>query len=243
MNEDTKEWNGVLGQFINTPLADISQAVLDTAAKKVYPNVKPQTLDRQFYTPFVAVWNHGAVEGMCHEKKWRRPVVTKADKKRRPWFRKPETAAAIFDELPVHLRALFMFMIYTGSRVTEAIELQIENVFLDEQWAVLNATKTDALRGVPLRADVVEVLRWYIGDRKTGPVFLNDDWKPYKSGRAADGTVKDSGYFKSGFKGARNRAKLANEGYTPYSLRHTFNNWLIRAGVDRETREALMGGG
>ena len=234
-------WDGVIGQFLDVPLADIDQKELDAAANRVYPNVKPQTLDRQFYTPFIAVWNHGFDKKMCPLQRWSRPEVRKADKKRRPWFRKPEIAGKVLFALPWHLKALFLFMLYTGARPTEAVEMDIENLFLDEQWAVLDATKTDALRGVPLRPLVVRALRWYIGDRTAGRVFLTYRGKPYKSRRGSDGTVQGSGYFKTSWRHAMASAGLTSEGYQPYSCRHTFNNWLIKAGVDKETREALMG--
>lgn len=235
------QWTGVLGQFLDTPLDSIGQKELDTAAKAVYPDVKPQTLNRQFYTPFIAVWNFAANEKMCAERSWSRPKEKKSDKKKRAWFRKPETAAKLFDKLPWHLRALFIFYLYTGARITEAIELEIPDLYLEENWAVLNATKTEALRGVPLRPLVVKVLRWYIGDRKAGRVFLTHHGKPYEGRRRPDGTVEDSGYFKTSWNASIEAAGLSGEGLTPYSMRHTFNNWLIRAGVEKEHREALMG--
>jgi hypothetical protein len=37
-------------------LADISQAEVMKFAKKCYPNASPQTIDRQVFTPLIAIW-------------------------------------------------------------------------------------------------------------------------------------------------------------------------------------------
>jgi integrase len=69
----------------------------------------------------------------------------------------------------------------TGLRVGELVHLLIEEVDLDAGWLhVRNKTelgwraKTGNERSVPLLPEVVTVLRWVIGKRKGGPVFLRE---------------------------------------------------------------------
>lgn len=237
-DKETDEWTGVLGQFENTFLSDIGQSELEEGAKAAYPNVKPQTLNRQFYTPFIAVWNYAVSLEWCHKKEWRRPKVRRSDVKKTRWFFY-ETAAQFYPHLPAHIKPLFIFWIYTGARPTEAIELDIKDLNLKKRWAVLNATKTDAYRGVPLHKVVVKELKEYLGDRKEGRVFLTNLGVPYESKRGPSGPTEGGGYVKTSWAKALESAKLS--GYTPYSTRHSLNNWLIMLGVEKTTREAIMG--
>lgn len=237
-DKDTDNWTGVLGQFEKTPISDITQDELDAAAKRAFPNVKPQTLNRQFYTPFIAVYNFTARSELCEKREWRRPRVRRSDIEKTKWFSCLD-AAKMLDALPPHLRVILIFCIYTGARITEAVEMEIKDVHLQDRWAVINATKTDSYRGVPLHKAAVWALRQYIGDRKDGRVFLTQKDLPYKTKRNAAGFTEGGGYFKTAWATGLTNASL--KGYTPYSMRHSLNNWLILEGIDQTMREAIMG--
>lgn len=238
----------VLEQFEFTPVREIGQQALDAAAARAYPDVAPQTLNRHFYTPFIAVMNHAAQDGLCDFRKWRRPRVGRTAK--RKWF-SYEDAAKFYAHAPEHLKAIFVFCVYTGARITEAIELQRKDISLEGKWGVLSQTKTDGYRGVPLHPVVVRELSRYIpalaGDKRSSTpalapdsaVFRTQKGKPYIPHRDNEGNVQGGGYFKTAWKTTLTNAGLT--GYTPYSMRHTFNNWLIMAGINQATREALMG--
>lgn len=237
---------GVMQQFEFTAIDRIDQIALDAAAKKAFPNVKPQTLNRHFYTPFIAVMNHAAKLKMCDKQDWMRPRVKRSDTKRKKWF-SYEDAEKFYNHAPCHLKAIFVFCIYTGSRITEALELETKDINLESKWAVLNATKTEAFRGVPLHPRVVQELKEYWDYRLwqhqfVGPnkmVFMTQNGMEYSTHRQDDGTVQGGGYFKTAWAATLRRAGL--EGFTPYSMRHTFNNWLILANVSDTLRESLMG--
>lgn len=235
----------VLEQFEFTPLRGIGQRELDAAALRAYPGVKPQTLNRHFYTPFIAVMNFAAQDGLCDFRQWRRPRVKRSDTKRAKWFSEAD-AAKFYAAAPAHLQAIFVFCIYTGARITEAVELSQGDIDLTSRWAVLCATKTDGYRGVPLHPAAARALRehwdyraWRRGAGLPAMAFLTPSGTAYASRRGEDGTLSGGGHFKTAWTATLRRAGL--EGYTPYSMRHTFNNWLIRAGVNQVTREALMG--
>lgn len=241
----------VLEQFEFKPVRGIGQQDLDAAALRAYPDVAASTLNRHFYTPFIAVMNHAAQDGLCDFRKWRRPRQGRPAK--RKWF-SYEDAAKFYAHAPAHLQAIFVFCVYTGARITEAIELQVDDINLESRWAVLNASKTGGYRGVPLHSVLVDtacakcavlgvktqetpVNKGVDGARKN--VFLTPKGLPYTSHRDDEGKVQGGGYFKTAWNSTLKKAGL--EGLTPYSMRHTFNNWLIMAGIDQATREALMG--
>lgn len=245
LDKKTDNWKpGIMQQFSDIHLDRLDQIALDVAAKQAFPNFKPQTLNRHFYTPFIAVMNHAAQDGLCDFRKWRRPRQTRA--KRRKWF-SYEDAAKFYQHAPEHLKAIFVFCVYTGARITETIELEIKDINLESKWAVLNASKTDAFRGVPLHHALINEISEYWDYRAwkhhfrdlAKMVILAQSGEPYIPHRKDDGTVQGGGYFKTAWKTTLKNAGL--DGYTPYSMRHTFNNWLIMAGIDQATREALMG--
>jgi integrase/recombinase XerD len=236
-DKDTGEWSGVLGQFVNTPMNTIGQSELDAAARRCYPNAKPQTLNRQFYTPFISVWNFCAQDDLVDQRTWRRPSVKKLSISRRKWFTQEQAGQFLGGAAP-HLRVIFLFCLYTGVRITEAIEMRVSDIDLKNRWAVVNSTKTDNRRGVPLHRSIVEHLTPVFMDGRTH-AFLTYFNKPYISKRGEDGTVEGGGYFKSAWTAALRRSGL--QGFTPYSMRHTLNNWLLMEGVETATREAIMG--
>src|SRR5262245_66423787 len=55
----------ILEHFQTTPLAAIDLAVIERAAKKLYPNASPQTRNRQVFTPIIAVLRHAAARRLC----------------------------------------------------------------------------------------------------------------------------------------------------------------------------------
>jgi len=64
-------------------LADIDDIAVANFASKHYPNAKPQTLDRQVYTPLIAVWRCAHESKLCGPHEFRRP-------------KKPEPDAVVF---------------------------------------------------------------------------------------------------------------------------------------------------
>lgn len=249
MNKDGSWKSGPMKEFEYMSVGRIDQIAMDAAAKRTYSWQKPQTLNRQFYAPAIAVLNHAARLGWCPKREWMRPRVKRSDIKRTKWF-SYDDAAKFYAHAPDNLKAIFVFCIYTGARITEALELNEDAVQLESRWAVLNATKTDDLRGVPLHRAVVRELREAadalmhrrreatVSRPAASALFLTRKDTPYASKRE-DGLVQGGGYFKTAWNNTLERSGL--EGYTPYSMRHTFNNWLIMAGIDQATREALMG--
>ena len=98
--------------FGNAKLVRVDQAAIDRAAKALYPDTKPSTLNRQVYTPVGAILHFAAERGLCDWRKIRRP---KQPTGRVRWLR-PEEAERLIEACSPHLRPLVVFMLYTGAR-------------------------------------------------------------------------------------------------------------------------------
>lgn len=63
----------IFDKFAERRLAAITQADLDALAKELHPKAGPMTLNREVYTPFVAVYNAAAAADKVIPRRWRRP--------------------------------------------------------------------------------------------------------------------------------------------------------------------------
>ncbi len=58
---ETDEWTGIVAEIGSKRLSQIDQAIVDDVARKLLPDGKPQTRNRQVYTPISAVLKHAGV--------------------------------------------------------------------------------------------------------------------------------------------------------------------------------------
>ena len=70
----------------------VDQAAIDRAAKALYTDAKPSTLNRQVYTPVCAILHFAAERGLCEWRKIRRP---KQPTGRVRWLRPEEAESPI----------------------------------------------------------------------------------------------------------------------------------------------------
>jgi integrase len=184
---------------------------------------KPGTIVRQLIAPLTAVLNYASKGGYCDEAEIARPKYN--DKRERHGTY--EELAAILKASAPHVAPIWLFALYIGDRIGESVKLQIEDVQLDKSWAVLRDTKNGTSRGIALHAQIVELLRKVIGDRKSGAVFLTDDGKPYIT------------YPKKAWTEARRRSGVKD--FRLHDLRHTFGTYSGMAGVTTRQQEKQMG--
>lgn len=136
---ETGLWSGIAGLLGNNPLSQIDQAAIDAAAVTLYPEAAPATRNRQVYTPISAVLKHAGIE-----KEIRRPKGWRGTP-RTDWMT-PEQAFRLLDAAKtLHAEfALFLtFLLYTGCRLSEALQIQCDRVDLQEAWAWTDKTKND----------------------------------------------------------------------------------------------------
>jgi integrase len=185
---------------------------------------KPGSIMRALIVPLTAILNHAARQGYCDPPHFLRPRYN--DKRVR--YGTPDECSRLLAASAPHAAAIWLFAMFIGDRISESLKLQIEDVCLDRSWAVFRDTKLDGEpRGVALHAQIVELLRALMGDRKTGHVFLTDEGVTYQT------TPKKAWY------GACERAGIEN--LHIHDLRHTFATNLLVVGVDVRFAEKQMG--
>jgi integrase len=225
-------------------VAQIGQAEIEAAARKLYPKASPATVNRNVYTPISAVLHHAARLKWCPK-----PVIARPkghDKERVRWI-SYEEAERLIEAAAPHLRPLVVFLLSTGARLSEALYLDWSDVDLSRAHVVFQPTelrgiKNDEARGVPLPARAVAELANLPWDRK-GAVFRRPAgkirkasrvWLPYES---RDGT--GGGQVKTAWAGMCKRAGV--EDFTPHDCRHTWATWHYRANRDVQALMALGG--
>lgn len=134
-------------------------------------------------------------------------------------------------------RALLEFLYGTGTRVSEAVGLDVDDVDLDEQ-TVLVTGKGDKQRMLPLGEVAAEALSAYLvrgrpalatRGRGTPRMFLNARGGPL-SRQSAYGILS----------AAARRAELDGH-VSPHSLRHSFATHLLQNGADVRVVQELLG--
>ena len=140
--------------FGETLLADIGQAEIDAAAIAMYPNVTPASRNRCVYSPVSAIIHHAQIGLKLDRPKGAKGrIITD--------YLSPADAEAIilaaraFDH---ELALLLTFLLYTGTRLGEALALRWDNVQLDEGSARIRTSKNLLPRELYLRADLVPAL-------------------------------------------------------------------------------------
>lgn len=156
-------------------LVAITPLEIARAGRELYPGCKPSTLDRQLYTPVIAVLRAAAEARLCARPTIRRPKVERSKVE-------PSTDAVLdaimaakgkIDFKPgsrgelrqlaarKRLRALILMMTLTGCRVSEAVDVERRDVRLDAQTpdVLFRDTKNGDARRAVLPPELVEALR------------------------------------------------------------------------------------
>jgi integrase len=141
----------------NRLIANIDQTLLDLAAAALYPNATPQTRNRKFYTPVSAVLKRAGID-------WRikRPKGWAGRKSK--WWLLPEQAFALIaaaTPIDAEFGLLCLMLLYTGMRISEALEAKLRQLNLESQnpSLYLPDTKNSEARSVYLPPIVVDALR------------------------------------------------------------------------------------
>jgi integrase len=145
----------LLEYFGDQPLEQLGQSEIDAAAVALYPKGSAATRNRQVYTPVSAILKHAGIEASI-----RRPLGAEG-KSRLQWL-EPDEAFALIDaasQLNKRFSALCIFLLYTGCRLSDALNLEAHDLKLDKNSAFIRETKNGDPRKVYLPQIVVEALR------------------------------------------------------------------------------------
>lgn len=213
--ESTKaRLNKLLRALGEAPLSSINQDSVARLNKIVLrPGASPATVRRGVIVPLRAVINHAHKLGWCDVPYF---VVPKQPQGRTR-FLLPEEAERLIEHAAPHLQPLLTFLLCTGARMSEALELEWRDVDLASGRAIFWRTKNGRRRvlALPPRS----VLARSVDGGVRGTIFHTAAGAPYASRERQGG-----GQIKTAWKAALRRAALDPE-LTPHDLRHTWASW------------------
>ncbi len=215
-----------------TQLKDINQVAVDKAYRAILTaDATGATRLRAVLTPLRAIMEHAAIRGWCERPAFEAPRVAKPV----TTFLLPAQATALVQAAAPHLRPLLVFLIGTGCRLSEALDLEWSRVDLRGSRAVV-WQKQGNERQVDLPPVVLTALATI--SHRDGHVFRPAPRAGHPVPlRYADLGREAGGQIATGWAGACRRAGLpgrmvetAKRPYfqpdnSPHDCRHTFASW------------------
>ncbi|HBZ69528.1 MAG TPA: hypothetical protein DEP35_07280 [Deltaproteobacteria bacterium] len=157
------------------------------------------------------------------------------EKNQRTRFLSDEEEARLLAASPPYLRSLLVFLLGTGARVGEALDLVWRDVDLERPpngVAFFLETKSDKPRGIPLTRVVHATLAELAKQRSRRSDFVFT--RPDLMGQRLDWDA-----VKTAFRRTRERARLRD--VTLHTLRHTYASRLVLRGVSLYQVQKLLG--
>lgn len=226
-------------------IRDISQEMLYDIAEKIYPNCAPQTINRQFFTPFIAVWSANSIgqHSICPPARWKRLAINRRGRNGHSKTVTYEQAWQILDACNSAVRQIMFFLFYTGCRPIEAILLEAEDVDIDGRWIVLRDTKTGIPRGIPIHSILLPMLAEL--KERGGRIFRSSKGDPWPDNRVynSEGRIIEQrgGQFQTMLRTVTRKTGIH---ITPYMARHTVSTYLIYpGGVEKVIKDQILGHG
>lgn len=235
----------LLTHFGRARLAELDQLAVDAAYRALLrPDAAPATKLRNVLTPLRAIMEHAAVRGLCDRPAFETPEQLKPSTP----FLRPAEATALVQHAAAHLAPLLVYLIGTGCRMSEALDLAWEALDLRGARAVV-VQKQGTQRHVDLPPVVVAALATL--PHRTGHVFRPPvrtervDGLPRRvqPTRYADTERQAGGQIGTAWASACRRAGLPGAWHewtprrpgavarrwvpalTPHDLRHTWASW------------------
>lgn len=218
----------LIKHFGDTPLSAIDQEAIDQAAVIIKPNGTPMNRTAAVYTPVSAILHFAGVEMKIRRPKgFQGRTIT-------DWLT-PEDAFGIInaaDAFDREFGTLLYFLIYTGPRISAALELRREDVQLDQNRAWARNQKGQPHMDIRLRDDLRDRLaelanstdrqrlfRWHYGAHLNHMLTRAKlDYLGIKCPRRPPAKWKEPA----------NRL----EWVTFHIFRHTWATWMRQAGTD-----------
>lgn len=147
---------------------DITQADLDDAARRLYPAGSPETVNRQAFTPAIAVLSYAALNRWCQPSKWKRP------KQRDPETRAAAEAAGrlLIRNTDGKRRLLILWLWKQGTRITDTVvRVAWERIDLRARTYEMWIGKSRKWKTFPLDTEVWEELTAIPEAERKGKLF------------------------------------------------------------------------
>jgi integrase len=196
----------LLVHFREALVDTIDQDAIDKAAIKLYPHASPSTRNRQVYTPMSAILRRAGIVMLL-----KRPRGS-AGTPRTRWLRYDE-AMRLLDasaEIDQYFAALIAFLLYTGCRLNEALNLRPADINLAAGIAYVGKTKNGEARDVHLPPHIVADL---------ANLEMNDGQHIFRS-------VKCPSLYDKLDRAAKIAGVELSVGEAFHVFRHTWGKWM-----------------
>jgi integrase len=120
-----------------------------------YPNAKPQTINRQVYTPLISIWRVAHAARMCGPHEFRRP---KQPEREAVVFATDEDIARLLKVSDQRGIAAILLLTFTGARASEVCRVTVADIDWEARTILFRKTKPGKPRMVPLAPMVLEAL-------------------------------------------------------------------------------------
>jgi integrase/recombinase XerD len=124
---------------------------------------------------------------------------------------------------------LIKTLFQTGARVSEFVNIKVNELFFDEQMILISKAKGGKSRYVPILPELAQELRTHLGDRANGHLFETIHSTPY-SPRRIQQIIKETA----------DEAKITKRVY-PHLLRHSVATMLLERGMPLEQIQKFLG--
>lgn len=124
---------------------------------------------------------------------------------------------------------IILILIYSGVRISELLDLRLEDVHLEEQWFMVQASKTNAgIREVPIADKVLPIWKFFVEKSK------------------CDYAITTIEGLKFGYENFRKRywvplLEKLNLKHTVHETRHTFISQLVMQNVNQTVIKTIVG--
>lgn len=203
----------------DTLVDDVTPEAIRQSARKIYPDAKPATWNRQVIAPTQAAINHAAALYKRPEIKVKRFPVDPETKEAATLEWVNAFASQATEDGLIHLSAMCLFMFGTAARVGEACRVTWADVDLQAGTATIRMNKpTPWSRIAHLPSRVVAALANIPSNRKPDDLVF---------GYAGRGSVTKV------WNNVADRAEI--DPLTPHCCRHGFATTMLQAGFDVKT--------
>jgi integrase len=128
----------------------------------------------------------------------------------------------LMEELPDGTKAVVLFALYTGLRKSEILNLGWNNIDLNNRMVIVDKTKTNERRIIPMNNAIYKQLQNLSHDRNGEVIFAQEKINLRKN-----------------FEAALKRAEI--DDFRFHDLRHTFASYLVMSGSSLKVVQQLLG--